>query len=241
MDTETLETARANRLIVQSPSIFSSVRVRKIIGYTIRNSSIQLLKKNLSEKQFLNLGAGSNLLKDFVNMDYSWCRGMDLCWDVNKGIPLESNSLQGIITEHTLEHFTWEEAIKTFLPECFRVLKHGGTIRISVPDAEMCLKKYQDDKANGETETPFRAHYDGGKRIPLTPMMHVNNTFRRIYEPLNVGHKFAYDFHTLEYFLYCVGFVDISKETYMNGRDHILLVDYKKRAGESLYIEATKP
>ena len=127
------------------------------------------------------------------------------------------------------------------LPECFRVVKPGGTIRIVVPDAEMSLEQYQRAKLNGETEMPFRERYTGTNRIPLTPMMRVNNTFRLLFEPLHVGHKFAYDFHTLEYFLHSVGFVDISKEAYMRGRDPVLLVDYKRRASESLYVEATKP
>jgi hypothetical protein len=69
----------------------------------------------------------------------------------------------------------------------------------------------------------------------------VYNTFRRIYEPLEVGHKFVYDFQTLEYFLHCVGFVDIRKESFMRGRDPSLLIDYPKRARESLYVEAAKP
>lgn len=242
MDTERLELIRANRLIRQSSSsIFSRVRVRKLMGHLIRNRSLQLLRKSLSKKQYLNLGCGSNLFHDFINVDYGWSRGLDVCWDIKKGIPLKPSSIQGIFAEHALEHFTWKEAFKVFLPECYRILKPGGIIRISVPDAERCLEQYQEAKANGGTETPFRAHYDGGDRIPFTPMMHVNNTFRRIYEPLQVGHKFAYDFHTLDYFLHSAGFVNINRVAYMQGCDPMLLVDYSKRVSESLYVEAVKP
>ena len=72
-------------------------------------------------------------------------------------------------------------------------------------------------------------------------MMLLNNTFRRIYASLQEGHKFAFDYQTLEYFLKNAGFVKIRQETYMQGSDEFLLVDYKKRAGESLYVEASKP
>jgi predicted SAM-dependent methyltransferase len=237
-----LEARRASQVVAQSSSrLFSRVRVRRMIGALVRNRSVHLSRNEIRRKRYLNLGCGGNLFKDFINLDYGWTKGLDVCWDVSQGLPLESNSLLGIFTEHTLEHFTWEDSIKVFLPECLRVLEPGGTIRIVVPDAEMCLEQYQHAKMNGETEIPFRDPYTGSNRIPLTPMLRVNNTFRRIYEPLHVGHKFAYDFHTLEYFLHSVGFVDIRKEAYMRGRDPVLLVDFKRRASESLYVEAAKP
>ena len=222
-------------------SVFSRSAVKRIIGKLVRNRSFQLLRRAHWEKHYLNLGCGGNVLREYINLDYGWGRGIDLCWDIKRGIPLPTNSMQGIFTEHTLEHFTWYEAINVFLPECFRVLKEGGVIRICVPDAELCVVTYQDAKIRGETGVPFRAVYEGGNRIPMTPMMHVNNTFRRIYEPLEVGHKFVYDFQTLEYFLHSVGYVDISKEAFKQGRDPMLLADYQKRAGESLYVEAAKP
>lgn len=223
------------------PSVLSRIRVRRMIGNVVRNRAFQLWRSRSREKQYLNLGCGGNLLPNFINLDYVWVSGIDICWDLKRGVPLPSNSVQGIFTEHTLEHFAWHEAITVFLPECFRVLKAGGLIRISVPDAELSVLAYEDARARGETATSFRANYDGGDRIPMTPMMHVNNTFRRIYEPLEVGHKFMYDFQTLEYFLHCVGFVDITKESFMRGRDPNLLADYPKRARESLYVEAAKP
>ena len=221
-------------------SILSKGAVRKAIGKLVRNRAFQLVPAPHRAKQYLNLGCGRTLLPDFINLDYGWVKGIDLCWDIRKGIPLPSNSMRGIFTEHTLEHFAWQAALKVFLPECFRILKAGGVIRITVPDAELSLRTYEDARKRGETGTSFRAVYDGGDRIPMTPMMHVNNTFRRIYEPLEVGHKFVYDFQTLEYFLNCVGFVDITKEAFRRGRDPMLLVDLKKRAPETLYVEAVK-
>jgi predicted SAM-dependent methyltransferase len=222
-------------------SILSRVVVRRLIGNLVRNRAFQLLPARYRGKEYLNLGCGGNILRNYINLDYGWVRGIDLCWDIRKGIPLPSNSMRGIFTEHTLEHFTWRDAIRVFLPECFRILREGGVLRITVPDAELCLRTYEEARARGETGTSFRAPYDGGDRIPLTPMMHVNNTFRRIYEPLEVGHKFVYDFQTLEYFLHCVGFVDVTKESFRRGRDPMLLADYQKRAAETLYVEAVKP
>ncbi len=221
--------------------LFTRLRVRRLVGNLIRNSSLQTAFRNLSGKEYANLGAGGNILADFINVDYEWAAGMDLCWDIRKKLPIRSGSIKGVFSEHTLEHFVWGDALNHLLPEIYRILKPGGTVRISVPDAEKAVCQYSEAKSKGLTDKTWREPYNGGERIPLTPMLNLNNTFRRIYEPLHVGHKFAYDFQTLEYFLHLTGFVDIRREEYMHGRDNFLLVDYMKRASESLYVEASKP
>lgn len=242
VEIEELENKRNNSIIRFAPTTFiEKGKIRKLIGNLIRNSSLQLLFANLSERHYLNLGSGGNLIKDFINIDYSWRQGLDLCWDIRKKIPFKDNSFKGIFIEHVLEHFDWMEALNIVLPEAFRLLKPGGSIRISVPDAEEAVLKYYRSKQEGIVDTQFLEKYDGGLRIPLTPMLDLNNTFRRIYEPVNIGHKFAYDFQTLEYFLHTTGFINIKREVYLQGRDPALLMDYEKRKSESLYVEASKP
>lgn len=221
--------------------LLSRLRVRRMVGGILRNSRIQLLRKGLLDKKYANIGAGGNILRGFINIDYSWTRGLDLCWDITRKLPLRSGSLKGVFSEHTLEHLVWSDAMQTMLPEAYRILEPGGTIRISVPDAEKAVKEYVEQASSGQTAQPWRQEYDGGNRISMTPMLQLNNTFRRIYEPLWMGHKFAYDFQTLEYFLHLTGFAEIKRAEYMSGRDENLLVDYQKRASESLYVEAVKP
>jgi predicted SAM-dependent methyltransferase len=219
---------------------FSRVRVRRVIGSLVRNRRAQLLARSRWRGRYLNLGAGGNIRSEFVNVDHEWRPGLNLCWDLRRGLPLESGSVEGVVTEHTLEHFTWREATGVFLPECFRVLKPGGVVRIAVPDAERAVDLYLTARDRGELASAF-AERPIGERIPMTPMTHLNNTFRRIFEPLSVGHKFAYDFHTLAYFLSLAGFVDVRRERFMQGRDAMLLVDTERRAHETLYVEANKP
>jgi len=240
-DIQELEARRLGLIRRPETHFLSRTKTRSLIGKFVRNSSLQMFFNDISKKEYANLGAGGNLLRGYVNIDYSWKPGLDLCWDITRPLPLKSNSLKGVFSEHTLEHLIWTDALKTMLPEAFRILSPGGTIRVSVPDAEMAVEEYHQATSQGNTSTPWREPYDWGNQIPMTPMMKTNNTFRRIYEPLYMGHKFAYDFQTLDYFLHLVGFVDIKKEEYMCGRDTALLVDYKKRAPESLYVEATKP
>ncbi|MFN0279518.1 MAG: class I SAM-dependent methyltransferase [Pyrinomonadaceae bacterium] len=241
MDETQLEAVREDLLRKPSPGhILSRLKVRWLIGRVLRNNKLQMLRRRDSD--YVNLGCGGNVLKGFFNIDYGWCRGIDLCWDVSRGIPLPSKSASGVFTEHMLEHFEWQDALNIILPEIKRILKPGGTIRISVPDAEMAIDEYTRAKSAGETSKPWNMpHHDQPNRLHMTPMGEVNNTFRRLYEPYYMGHKFGYDFQTLEHFLFLTGFVDIKRVAYMQGRDQNLLVDYKKRAGESLYVEAAAP
>jgi predicted SAM-dependent methyltransferase len=152
-------------------------------------------------------------------------------------LPFADNSFRGIFTEHTLEHFKFQNLRDGILPELFRILAPGGILRIVVPDAERAIDSYIAARGQGMTAEPFR---DENPRA-LTPMMSVANTFRRLFEPYPQGHEFAWDYQTLEYFLWRVGFREIRREQYMQGRDETLLVDYGKRASESLYVEASKP
>jgi predicted SAM-dependent methyltransferase len=233
---KSLELLRAERLIIPARSIWNRIRVRKFISALLRNRRIQLVKRELKSKRYLNVGCGNNLLSDFINLDYMWTKNLDLCWDIRKGLPLRSNSLSGIFTEHALEHFEWRDIAQTVIPELFRVLKPGGVIRICVPDAEMAIDAYTQARRDGLVSKPFR------NRDPhaLTPLMNVTNTFRRLFESYESGHKFAWDYQTMEFFLDRAGFVEIERVSYMNGRNKDLLVDYQKRAKESLYVEAVK-
>ena len=61
--------------------------------------------------------------------------------DVRKKLRFRDNSIDAINCSHMLEHLYYDEA-KKFLKECFRILKDGGIMRISVPDLEKNAKKY---------------------------------------------------------------------------------------------------
>lgn len=217
--------------------LFNRVRIRRIIGTLLRNSWLQLLNPHLRSKRYLNLGCGGNLLRDFINLDYMWKPGIDLCWNITRSIPIPDHHLLGIFSEHVIEHFTWDFTCNQLLPECLRMLQPGGNIRIIVPDAALAIDLYAQAKQKGLVDKEFRE----SDPQAITPMMRVDDTFRQIFVKNGFGHKFAYDFQTLEFFLHRAGFVEIREESYMLGRDPMLLVDYRKRAHESLYVEATAP
>ena len=63
--------------------------------------------------------------KDFINLDYLWVPSMDVCWDiVAKKYPFPDASMEGIYTEHCLEHIPYDKCIEN-LKEFHRLLKPG--------------------------------------------------------------------------------------------------------------------
>lgn len=78
----------------------------------------------------LNLGCGTNKLKDFINVDSRKEVKPDIVADLNKRLPFESNSVDFILTEHVLEHLSNP---LYFIEECWRVLKPGASIKIVSP------------------------------------------------------------------------------------------------------------
>ncbi|HEY5011748.1 MAG TPA: methyltransferase domain-containing protein [Acidimicrobiia bacterium] len=207
-------------------------RSRSAISRVLRNRPIQLRSRSLRSRDYLDIGCGSNVHSSFINLNYQWLRGVNLCWDLVQGLPLPDESVRGVFSEHCIEHLPLD-AGDHVLEECYRVLKPGGTLRIVVPDGELYLTAYARNVAGDEVRLPFS---EGDRYESIyTPIMSVNRIFG------NFGHRFIYDYATLRELLGRHGFVDIERAAFRAGRDPVLLIDTEKRAPESLYVEATKP
>ena len=79
------------------------------------------------------------------------------CDLLTQSIPFPDEYFDGLLLQHVLEHFTCHEAVQVLL-SCRRVLKAGGLLVASVPDAEYFLSCYDKD-------TPDRAIELFGERI----------------------------------------------------------------------------
>jgi len=120
----------------------------------------------------LNLGCGSQVPDGWVNVDYALGarfakiplfgfinRKLNLFnmeWDdrivlhdLTKRFPWNDDSADIIYSSHTLEHFT-RDAGRTFLQECYRVLRKDGTIRIVVPDLAHIVEEYRAGKLESD-------------------------------------------------------------------------------------------
>jgi predicted SAM-dependent methyltransferase len=205
--------------------ITSYYKVQKVISFFKRETGAgNRVAKN---KDYLDLGCGNNISPEFINVDYHWMPGVDVCMDISKyNLPINANTLKGIYTEHCLEHIPYTE-IPRILKDFYRILKNGGVLRIVVPDGQIYLEEYCKSQLGEPYSMPI---YKGYK----TPMESVNAVFR------NHGHQFIFDYETFEYLLTDAGFSKVSNVAYLQGSDPVLLKDTEWRSVESLYIEAVK-
>ena len=208
-------------------SLTDSWKVRTYYGALARSRNFQARRSTVRSKVYLNAGCGPNIKPNFINLDYDWAPGIDLCWDLRKPLPFADGSINGVYSEHCLEHLTYGDCLIA-LREFKRVLRPNGTLRVVVPDAELYFDLYQKHKAGEQVSFPY---------VPtpppedFTPLMAINRVFR---EP---GHLYAYDAATLGQALEQSGFKNVEKAGFMEGRDPVLLIDTPERAIESLYVE----
>ena len=83
----------------------------------------------------IHLGCGNKYIPGFIHVDLLDYPHIDYQTSVDNLFFADDNSVDLIYTSHVLEHFGRHE-FRNVLEECYRVLKKGGTLRVSVPDFE---------------------------------------------------------------------------------------------------------
>lgn len=214
------------------------VKVQQVIGSLLRNRKWQIDRRRIESLEYLDVGCGPNIHPEVINMDWQWRPGIDICWDVRRGIPLPDACVAGVFSEHCLEHLSLADSIKV-VAEFRRVLKPGGVVRVSVPDGELYLDLYAQRKPSAQalqSETARFPYEDLDEMLEVyAPIMSVNRIAREH------GHLYLLDYALLEVMLERAGFVDVSRAAYLQGQDDNLLIDSEERAVESLYVEAVAP
>jgi predicted SAM-dependent methyltransferase len=146
--------------------------------------------------------------------EYARSRGFSFIQcDVTKGLPFGNETVEKINCSHLLEHLTYEEG-RQFLKECYRVLRKGGVIRISVPDVKKLAKMYIKGKIK-ELQT-------------LNPELYNKSDVEIFWNVVTSGHKSAYDYNLLKKVLEEVGFkvTDSKKFNVVEVYPEIALVIY---------------
>jgi ubiquinone/menaquinone biosynthesis C-methylase UbiE len=80
----------------------------------------------------LNLGCGTGIKKDYINLDYEKGNGVDIVHDLNRfPYPFKDNQFEEIYASFVLEHLTadWFKIIR----ELYRILKLNGKLVVLVP------------------------------------------------------------------------------------------------------------
>ncbi len=190
----------------------------------------------------LNIGCGNNILKGWLNSDYSPISSGILQLDATKVYPFKAGEFDYIFSEHMIEHVPYHKG-RQMLSECFRILKSEGKLRIATPDLSFLIDLYRSNKS--ELQIKF-IKYSIDKYIAYAPDYQdtfVINNYVRAW-----GHQFIYDEKVLSRLMADVGFVKITRFNVGESRDKALqnLENVsRKPAGllalESLVLEGTKP
>jgi len=203
-------------------------KVQVLISDIIRNKKIFMNTDKIKQYNYLDIGCGPHMSNDFINLDYQWRKGIDICWDLTKkDLPLDSNSIEGVFTEHCFEHIPFE-SFEQNMREIYRVLKKDCIMRLIMPDGELYVDLYVERRNGSKKLMPYESDET------RTSMQSINQIFR------GHGHLFIYDFETIKIILERVGFKNIVKQQYRFGQNDKLIKDTPHRSVESLYVEATK-
>ena len=172
----------------------------------------------------LELGAAGRRVEGWTSID--WKDGNDLSLDITKPLPFPDNSVDRIYSSHTFEHFSYPRPMTDVLGECMRVLKPGGWIRISVPDASIYLKGYLgNDGFDAETWCVVKSAVYGISKIDCANYMAY----------MNGEHRHMFDEENLVTILRRAGFADAA------ACDFDPELDVPERMFESLYASGSKP
>ena len=95
---------------------FSKIKFRvgrKLTDYSKVQWLISCVHRNnrffcpaIADGAYFNVGCGPNVKPGFINVDYDWRPGIDICCDITRSLPAADAQLGGIFTEHCLEHLS---------------------------------------------------------------------------------------------------------------------------------------
>ncbi len=196
------------------------------------------LKTNKKNTNFINLGCGNVYVKEMINIDFFGTKEADYHMDLRFPFKIEDQCIDGIVSEHTLEHLSYNEASKA-LSECYRILKPGSTIRIIVPDFSLFIEKYSNNDIDW-----FEAWKNTLLADPSRKHMRHNFTkmFALCFTANYYHHKSCWDFETIWTYASNAGFTNIVKRRYKEGTKPLVIdAEHGGRPMVSIYVEASKP
>jgi predicted SAM-dependent methyltransferase len=182
-------------------------------------ATLKLRRLRRRQPLLLNLGSGYNPKSGWINIDL-FGAPVDVAWDLTRGIPFPSSSVDGIYHEHVMEHLSLNEGFE-LCQDSHRALRPGGVLRIAVPNAGTLLQSYAGtfDRTWAESAP--------------APMLAVDSLF---YE---AGHRTMYDGELLVMVLNAAGFREAEVSEF--GRTALdPTPDDPDRADGTLFVEAVK-
>lgn len=208
---------------------------RLIIAFGLKNLDFFLLglmrefkaRHKWSEIQkngcvWLELGSGPKKgANGWTTVDLN---GGDIAYDLRKGIPLPDGSVDRIYTSHMLEHIPYKNLV-LFIDECFRVLKKGGELSVSVPNAGFYIGAY----SRGDIFTDKENFYESA-RVDTGSLLDQVNYIAY----MNGQHNYMFDESNL------INTIKKSPFTSVVLRGFDPQLDLQSRDFESIYARAIK-
>lgn len=171
---------------------------------------------------WLDLGGGDSPRPGWLSVDLT--PNCDVYWNLARGLPFPSASVDRIYSSHLLEHLTFEQG-EDLLLECKRVLKPGGEISVCVPNAKLFVEAYL-----GSVSLP-RHMFGGTDAYFETTAIDSLNYVAYMGE----HHKYMFDQENLNHRLGAAGFVDVQ------ARSFDYSIDLQSRRAESIYARGIAP
>lgn len=130
------------KFIKKSPIFISTAKMARSLIYQIgAKKSWRKLEQSQTVK--IELGSGPKKGKDgWTTVDQY---GADIIWDLRRGIPLKTESVDKIYSSHMLEHIPYQQLIP-FLRECHRVMKSDAEFLVCVPNFRLYVDAYKEGK-----------------------------------------------------------------------------------------------
>lgn len=152
-------------------------------------------------------------------------------FDIRKRFNEKNNSTDVVYCSQVLEHFEKWEALK-ISQEVYRILKKGGIYRVSVPDINLLIERFE---KNGNTDQLAQAIWGFDKQIePKSRLQRMARLFIR-------DHQWLYDVNSMKILLGKAGFRRISVCAFKKGNCPDLdKLDLEDHRSSSLYLEAIK-
>jgi predicted SAM-dependent methyltransferase len=157
-------------------------------------------------------------------------------------LPFEDDTIDHYYTSMTLEHF-YPGRLKFILAEMFRTLQREGKIRICVPDITKGIEWYlHDHKSLNSGDNPSCPHPDDYPPTPLGKLIvwFVTEDSNQKSGIVTNGHKMAFDFDVLKWYLELAGFREIAQVSYGVGSKVFNGKDVPRYQNFGLYVEAKK-
>ena len=178
------------------------------------------------ELRRLNWGCGSEPEPGWINSDIKDGPGIDITCDIREGLPVESDSIDYILSIHALPELPYPD-LEPALVELRRVLRPGGVLRLSLPDLDQAVRAYLEGDAGYFLVPDDDVRSLGGKLIVQLTWYGYSRSM--------------YTFDFIEELLYRAGFHRVERCAYREtASEHGGIVELDNRERESLFVEAFK-